>query len=68
MSIKISSRDLSQKQHKITSHFSYFEDVNGLWCYLSHDGKTEMIGVIPWRSIRTSLKRYDAARAQKAAK
>ncbi len=57
---------LDRRPHRITNEFWYYEMSNGLWCY-SDSIRKKLLGVIPWRSIRASLKRLDTAK-EKATK
>lgn len=64
MIAKIGSNGLDRMPHYVSRSLWYYEVPSGLELYHVDMGK---VGVIPWRSIRASLKRKDASAKRKRA-
>lgn len=66
MKTKLDENGLDLKPHNLAPDCWYYEEKNGLYVYWLPPGKTaQLICVIPWRSLRASLKRKDAKRKAK---
>ena len=50
-----------RRPHDVAPNCWYYEEPGGLAVYFRYPGKSDvaLVGVIPWRSIRASLKRND---------
>jgi hypothetical protein len=66
--LDINGRD--RRPHNVAPDCWYYEESGGLAVYFRYPGKSDvvLVGIIPWRSIRASLKRNDARRLKRSAK
>lgn len=66
MKALLDENGLDRRSHNVAPDCWYYEEPGGLHVYFDSGKGIILVGIIPWRSIRASLKRYDAAKARKA--
>lgn len=63
MKALLDQNGLDRRPHDVSNGLWYYEEKAGLKFYRLVNGRSEYAGIIPWRSIAASLRRYDAAKA-----
>lgn len=65
MKALLDKNGLDRRPHDVSPSLWYYEEKVGLKFYHLVNGRSEMAGIIQWRSIAASLKRYDASKANR---